>query len=273
MPSIGYDGSSSGEYKRKHNPLANWMGSGANQVSSSLNMRFSDFPSNYNNLPDVSFVIPDECGDGHDVCPPINNRTRQYDTWIQTHLEAYRQYCSNPANNSLLIVTYDEDDFTPTNRITTVFYGAHVLVGTYSHGINHYNVLRTIEDAMGLTTHAGSAATNSPITYCWTNTSARTRATTISKENPDTLLDIVVHPNPVVVDNFYLKFKSTLAGKISIRIFSPNGSTAFETNRTLVPNENTMTFNRNELNLRRGIYFLEITTSKNTYQKTLIVED
>ncbi|HNP98419.1 MAG TPA: fibronectin type III domain-containing protein, partial [Bacteroidia bacterium] len=33
LPSVGYDGSSSGLYVRKHNAVANWMGTGTNQVS------------------------------------------------------------------------------------------------------------------------------------------------------------------------------------------------------------------------------------------------
>ena len=32
LPSVGYDGSSSGNYARKHNPAANWMGTGTNQI-------------------------------------------------------------------------------------------------------------------------------------------------------------------------------------------------------------------------------------------------
>jgi hypothetical protein len=84
---------------------------------------------------------------------PLNNSVLQFDRWIQNNLDGYKQWCIN--NNSLLIVTYDEDDFSSTNKIATVFYGAHVAPATYAQTINHYNVLRTIEDANGLTTHAG----------------------------------------------------------------------------------------------------------------------
>lgn len=169
LPSVGYDGTSSGGYARKHNPLAPFVGAGSNQVSSSLNQPWSAFPhSNYNNLPNVSFIAPNQCNDGHDVCGPYNNRTKQYDVWIQNNLNNYLTWARQ--NNSLLIITYDEDDFTSVNKICTVFGGAYVMTGSYSQTINHYNVLRTIEDAMGLTAHAGQAANNSAITYCWQNT-------------------------------------------------------------------------------------------------------
>jgi hypothetical protein len=165
LPYDGYNGETSGGYARKHNPYANWMGAGQNQVSSNFNQPFTSFPTNFNNLPNVSFVIPNQCNDGHNVCGPYNNRTKQYDAWLQSNLDAYKQWCK--ANNSLLIVTYDEDDFTPTNKISTVFYGAYTLNGNYSQYINHYNVLRTIEDAFSLTTHAGQAGAVLPINYCW----------------------------------------------------------------------------------------------------------
>ncbi len=165
LPSVGWNGASSGGYERKHNPVANWMGTGTNQVPATLNQPWYAFPSNYNNLPSVSFVIPNQCNDGHNLCPPYNNRTKQYDAWLQNYINDYAIWCK--ANNSLLIVTYDEDDFTTANKISTVFYGAYVMTGTYSQTINHYNVLRTIEDAFSLSTHAGQAANVSPISYCW----------------------------------------------------------------------------------------------------------
>ncbi len=164
LPSVGSDIDVSGNYARKHNPSANWMGSGTNQIPSNTNQPFTAFPSDYNNLPTVCFVIPDQCSDGHNVCAPLNKSVKQYDTWVQTNLDSYKQWCIN--NNSLLIVTYDEDDFSGTNKIATVFYGANVTVGNYSQTINHFNVLRTIEDANNLE-HAGTSA-YSAINYCWT---------------------------------------------------------------------------------------------------------
>jgi phosphatidylinositol-3-phosphatase len=165
LPSVGFDGTTSENYVRKHNPATNWMGTGINQIPTTTNQPFTAFPTNFNNLPSVCLVVPDMCHDGHDSCPPLSNKVLQYDTWVSQNLDAYKQWCIN--NNSLLIVTYDEDDFTSTNKIATVFYGAHVAVGTYSETINHYNILRTIEDANSLTSHAGSAATATTIDYCW----------------------------------------------------------------------------------------------------------
>ena len=165
LPSVGYNGATSGKYARKHNPAANWMGTGVNQIPITTNQPFTAFPANYNNLPGVCFVVPDLCHDGHDVCAPLNNSVQQYDTWVQQNLDGYKQWCIN--NNSLLIVTYDEDDNSASNKIATVFYGAHVVVGVYSQTINHYNLLRTLEDAKNQSAHAGAAASATPIDFVW----------------------------------------------------------------------------------------------------------
>jgi hypothetical protein len=166
LPNAGSDIEVNGLYVRRHNPSANWMGTGTNQIPESANKPFTDFPADFNLLPNVSFVTPNVCSDGHDSCFPLYNRTTQFDQWVQTHLGAYADWCES--HNSLLIITYDEDDFSSVNKIATVFYGAHVKPGTYDETINHFSVLRTIEDLMGLKVHAGKAADASPINYCWT---------------------------------------------------------------------------------------------------------
>ncbi|MBL7808291.1 MAG: PKD domain-containing protein, partial [Saprospiraceae bacterium] len=58
LPSVGFNGPTSGNYTRIHNPAANWMGNGANQIPASTNQPFTAFPTNFNELPNVSFVIP-----------------------------------------------------------------------------------------------------------------------------------------------------------------------------------------------------------------------
>jgi len=67
------------------------------------------------------------------------------------------------ANNSLLIVTWDEDDNSSGNRIATIIYGAQVKPGRYAEPVSHYNVLSTIEEMYGLP-KTGLAANAPPIT-------------------------------------------------------------------------------------------------------------
>jgi hypothetical protein len=54
-------------------------------------------------------------------------------------------------HNSLLILTFDEDDYsTADNRVPTMMIGAGIVPGTYSESINHYSILATVESIFGL---------------------------------------------------------------------------------------------------------------------------
>lgn len=153
MPSNGFTGCSSGQYARKHNPWVNFT-----NVPASSNLRFTDLPTDYTRLPQVSFVIANLCHDMHDCGVTAG------DTWLKNYLGAYAQWAKT--HNSLLIVTFDEDDHAAGNRIPTLFYGAHVATGTYSEHITHYTVLRTLQRLNGLGCVANSCST-SAISDIW----------------------------------------------------------------------------------------------------------
>ena len=154
-----------GGYARKHNPWSNWQAPspGPNQLAASANQPFKNFPSDFNKLPTVAFVVPnlynDQHGDGF-----ISNRTliRDSDDWLKDNIGAYAQWAVT--HNSLLIVTWDEDDNddSPANHIPTIMVGAQVKPGKYDQRIDHYGVLRMIEDFYGLP-RAGASADAAPI--------------------------------------------------------------------------------------------------------------
>lgn len=143
----------SGTYARKHSPWTNFR-----NLPASVNRPFTDFPTDYTTLPTVSWVIPDLCNDMHS-CPVATG-----DGWLRAHLGRYATWAMR--NNSLLVITFDEDDFTSTNRIATIVYGQKVKPGTYTQRITHYSVLRTIEDLYGLAP-LGAAASATSITDAW----------------------------------------------------------------------------------------------------------
>ena len=75
--------------------------------------------------------------------------------------QRYAQWAKS--NNSLLIVTWDENDGTSDgNHVATIFYGADVKTGTYATAYNHYNLLSTLLAANNLT-GPRNAATAAPI--------------------------------------------------------------------------------------------------------------
>ena len=162
LPSVGYNGASSGAYARKHNPWVNWQGNSTNGIPASCNQPFSAFPTNYNLLPSLSFVVPNQENDMHNGSDPT--KITIGDTWIQNNLNGLIQWAKT--HNSLVIITFDEDDNSSANNIYTLFIGEMVQHGTYSNHIDHYNVLHLLEDMFYLP-HAGASATATTIDYCW----------------------------------------------------------------------------------------------------------
>jgi acid phosphatase len=146
-------GDPSAGYRVKHNPYEYWQVEGL--LPASGNKTFAEFPQgDFDDLPKVSFVVPDQWHDEHDGTDVL------CDQWLQQNISAYAKWAKD--HHSLLIVTWDEDDFTTVNQIATIFYGSEVISGQYSQTINHYNVLRTIEDLCHLVP-TNNAATAAPI--------------------------------------------------------------------------------------------------------------
>lgn len=134
LPSPGYTGcSSGGGYARKHAPWVNFP-----RLPATVNQPYSAFPrADFNQLPTVAFVVPSLADDMHDGSVGVG------DAWLKVNMDDYVKWATN--NNSLLIVTWDEDDGKEGNHIATLFVGPMVKSGTYARRITHFDVLRTIE--------------------------------------------------------------------------------------------------------------------------------
>lgn len=155
LPVTGDLSCSSHAYYRKHNPASNWQGS---ILPSDINKRFVDFPTDYSKLPTIAFVIPNQDNDMHD------GSFETADRWLKQHIEPYLEWAYQ--HNSLLILTWDEDDYGGDNRITTILAGPMVRAGVSSQRINHYNVLRTLLDFYGLPA-LGASSTAGAIQGIW----------------------------------------------------------------------------------------------------------
>jgi acid phosphatase len=154
LPHAGDTTCGAGRYARKHAPWVNFR-----DLPASVNLPYTDLPREFAALPTVAFMIPDLCDDMHDCGVGTG------DAWLRTHLDGYLRWARR--HNSVLILTFDEDDHTASNKITTIFLGARIRPGVYADPIDHYSVLRTIEDAYGLPA-LGESAHRSPITGPWT---------------------------------------------------------------------------------------------------------
>lgn len=153
IPAPGYTGCAANGYARKHAPWVDF-----DTAASAQNRPFTTFPTDYRTLPSVSFVVPNLSHDMHD------GTIAAADSWLKTNLDGYARWAVD--NNSLLIITWDEDDFGQANQIPTIFFGARVRPGAHSERIDHYTVLRTLEDIFGLAA-LGHANGVSPITDAW----------------------------------------------------------------------------------------------------------
>jgi hypothetical protein len=154
LPGVGSPVCSAGEYARKHVPWADF-----GNVPGSVSLPFTSFPATaLARLPTVSFVIPNLCHDMHDCSVATG------DTWLRAHIAGYADWAMT--HDSLLIITWDEDDGSQANQITTIFAGQQVRPGSYAEPITHYSVLATIEAAYALP-RDGQAATTTPITNIW----------------------------------------------------------------------------------------------------------
>jgi len=154
QPSVGYDEEyADNGYVRRHNPWTNFT-----NVPKEANQPLKNFPEDFSKLPTVSFVIPSVDNDMHD------GSVKEADQWLKNHIDPYLQWAKT--HNSLLIVTWDEDEGSNKNIIPTFFVGPMVKTGQYNQKVSHYNLLRTIEDIYELP-HAGKAKTSKPITNVW----------------------------------------------------------------------------------------------------------
>jgi hypothetical protein len=182
MPSVGFTGASytyapgQRQYVLKHCPWVNWQQFGtarqANAIPANLSVPFVTpdanpgtlpssfyFPTDYARLPTLSLVIPNaqhemDRGSVHDG-----------DKWLQTYMDGYVRWARG--HNSLLIVTWDEDGKDRQAKdqwIPTIMVGAHLKPGPSGKAINHYNLLRTVEDMYGLPCCSDADRAATPIT-------------------------------------------------------------------------------------------------------------
>jgi hypothetical protein len=154
LPTPGFTGCRSGDYAQKHAVWAAFT-----NVPAGINQPWSAWPGAFENLPSVAFVIPNLCNDMHDCDVATGDR------WLQANLSGYLDWART--HNSLLVVTFDESDSQRgSNHIVTLFQGAALQSGHYDEPIDHYRLLRTIEEIYHLPA-LGKAASTTPITDIW----------------------------------------------------------------------------------------------------------
>ncbi|MDT5030286.1 MAG: phosphatidylinositol-3-phosphatase [Actinoplanes sp.] len=155
LPKVAWKGCGKDNYVRRHVPWVNFS-----NIPVASQQPFTAFPKDYRKLPSLAFVVPDLCNDMHS-CPK-----KQGDAWLRKNFAPYLTWAKT--HNSLLIVTFDEDNKTDGNHIATIVAGAKVKAGQYSPRLDHYYLLRTLQEMWGLRP-IGHSAQRVPLRGLWTN--------------------------------------------------------------------------------------------------------
>ena len=151
LPSPGFTGCWAGPYARKHVPWVQFS-----NVPASANLPFSALHS-YDTLPAVTMIIPNVNNDMHDGTIAMG------DAWLAKNIAPLLAW--GATHDMLFVLTWDEG-FDSSNNIPTLFFGPMVKPGKYKEPIDHYTVLRTIEDLLQLPP-TGAAARTAAISDCW----------------------------------------------------------------------------------------------------------
>jgi hypothetical protein len=184
------------KYRAKHNPAliyddvaGTWSGTTFTPSNECLNQDIPAGTTGPNNMDafnnalefgDVSrfnLIVPNECEDGHDNCAPTGNRILQFDDFLRREVP---QILASPAfgSNGVLIITYDEAVTSSPNRALKVDNGGQVAnavisplvnTGLYGNMWDHYSLLRTLQDGLGLSGlgYLGAAESATPINTIW----------------------------------------------------------------------------------------------------------
>ena len=196
-PYQGHSTSGAKNYADRHNPFIYFPNVIENAARCNAHQRpYADLAVDLaaNTLPSFSFITPDTCNDGHD--DPCAGQTvgglTAADTWLRTQLPPLLDYLAT--HNGLLVINFDEGD-APTGAAefigaptdfgcpTCASLGAGgrtgaVLVSprlpqgkTVSTSYDHYSLLRSIEDSLGITEHLNLAAAATAMTDAFAGTS------------------------------------------------------------------------------------------------------
>lgn len=144
MPSNCFQ-SNSGLYAVRHNPAAYYT---------NIDCAAGDLP--LTSPPDLSaaftFVTPNLCNDMHD-CP-----VQTGDSWLSTFMPTVLASADYQAGNTVVFITWDEG-VGSAQRIATLVVSPYTPAGTQAPSYyDHYSMLRTTEELLGLDT-LGNAST------------------------------------------------------------------------------------------------------------------
>jgi hypothetical protein len=147
----------SGLYAARHNPPAYYVG-----ISSDCALQ--DMP--LGDTPDLSapftFITPNLCHDMHSspCATTAADEVAAGDAWLAQFLPTVFSSAQYQAGATAVFITWDEDDYTTVQHVPTLVVAPQVAPGTtVATRFDHYSLLRTTEEMLGLDTYLANAAT------------------------------------------------------------------------------------------------------------------
>lgn len=168
LPSAGYTGGDVYPYVKRHNPFAYFSDVLSAPAQANNLVPFSQFALDLGNnaLPNYSFIIPNQQHNAHDCPAGIPNcsdadKLAASDVWLNANIQPL---IASPAfqQDGLLMITFDESVNTDTvnggGHVATIVISSKSKPGFRSTSFyQHENTLRTMAEALGLTSFPGAA--------------------------------------------------------------------------------------------------------------------
>jgi acid phosphatase len=169
LPSAGYLGSDSGAYLQRHDPFVYFSDVQSSATQAGNIVPFTQLAADmaHNSLPDYAFIVPNVNDDAHNCPAGMSTCTDAQklaaaDQWLSTNIGPL--LTSTAFQNSLLIVVFDEGDFTDIayggGQVAAVIVSPLAKAGYQSKTLyQHDSTLRLMMEGLGVTDLPGGAAT------------------------------------------------------------------------------------------------------------------
>ena len=169
LPAIGYLGTDSGEYAKRHNPFT-YFSDVINSSTQAANIvPFSQLATDIanNTVPDYAFIAPNLSDDAHDCPAGLSTCTdlqklAAADNWLQTNIDPVIK--SSAFQDAVMIIVFDEGDITDLanggGHVPAIIVSSKSKVGYQSTTVyQHPSTMRLCLKALGVTDLPGDAAT------------------------------------------------------------------------------------------------------------------
>ena len=137
-------------YDPGHNPFAYFGGKCSSNVVplTSLSADLAQHASSF------SWISPDDCHNGHSCSVSVADQWLRQTVTLITRSDAW-------SSNGIVLITWDEDDGSAANHVLTLVVAPGLSHLVSNRPYNHYSLLATVEDLMGVSRLAGAAGASS----------------------------------------------------------------------------------------------------------------